>query len=453
MVRKTRRSQSIDDVICDEPTDSLNIYMRQMYDKQVLNHDEELLIFKELEELTTNLRQNLYKLGFVFQRHIEAINNCNTHTVREIFDICPFQESEGHISDDDLHSLQEWGRDIESANNRIKEALLNKQDDIDDIVAEESLKLFRYSIGCRYLYEWFSIAEELATNVDLINPENNKDIPPEIRENLEQTLALPVESFVPIYNNLFKTKQVIDQLRERMVECNLRLVVSIAKRYKNKGMPFTDLIQEGNIGLIKALEKFDYRRGYKFSTYATWWIKQGIFRSIADKSRVVRIPVHMITTINKINRVEEELLQRNGEEATNEDIAKEIGLTREKVNAIRRMARQSISLQTPINSEDSSKLEDVISDSEDMTPINMINKVVVKEKIREAMSTLSDREQQILIMRFGLDGDEPKTLVKVSSYFDLTRERIRQIEIKALEKLRDPERIRFIEGYNYQSCE
>ncbi len=452
MARKSSRMRSLDADVVDEPLDSLNIYMRQMYDKPILTQEEEVSTFKSLNKSTAAFRENLYKLGYIVNEHLIVFEDFSSSNVREFFDVSPFAGEGGKIDEDDMATFEEWRLGVSSYYQQMKKQYENNDPELENTRAKISSELFKYPIANSYLEEWQSELDDYSAGLD-INKRSKIEVSSGQREFIESKMMMSTELFIKLARAVYKVKRNIDGLREKMVECNLRLVVSIAKRYKNKGMPLTDLIQEGNIGLMKALDKFDYKRGYKFSTYATWWIKQGIFRSIADKSRVVRIPVHMITTINKINRVEEELLQRNGEEPSSDIIAEEMGLSRERVNAIRRMARQSISLQTPINSDETSKLEDVISDPSEKTPINVINDMVVKEKIKEALSTLTEREQRILVMRFGLDGDDPKTLVKVSSYFDLTRERIRQIEIKALEKLRDPERIKYVAGYNYQSCQ
>jgi RNA polymerase primary sigma factor len=282
---------------------------------------------------------------------------------------------------------------------------------------------------------------------------NDLTVPPGVKINdpvrmyLKEIGRVPLLSAEEEIELAKRIEQGDEEAKRRLTEANLRLVVSIAKRYVGRGMLFLDLIQEGNMGLIKAVEKFDYRKGYKFSTYATWWIRQAITRAIADQARTIRIPVHMVETINKLIRVQRQLLQDLGREPSPEEIAEEMDLTPEKVREILKIAQEPVSLETPIGEEDDSHLGDFIEDQDATSPSEHAAYELLKEQLEDVLDTLTDREENVLRLRFGLDDGRTRTLEEVGKVFGVTRERIRQIEAKALRKLRHPSRSKRLKDF------
>ena len=282
--------------------------------------------------------------------------------------------------------------------------------------------------------------------IDLSVPEG-VSIEDPVRMYLKEIGKLPLLSAEEEIELAKKMEQGDENAKKRLAEANLRLVVSIAKRYVGRGMLFLDLIQEGNLGLIKAVEKFDYRKGYKFSTYATWWIRQAITRAIADQARTIRIPVHMVETINKLIRVSRQLLQELGREPTPEEIAEEMDMPVDRVREILKISQEPVSLETPIGEEEDSHLGDFIQDDNVPVPADAAAFTLLKEQLVEVLGTLTEREQKVLRLRFGLDDGRARTLEEVGKEFNVTRERIRQIEAKALRKLRHPSRSRKLKDY------
>nr|MBP3599384.1 RNA polymerase sigma factor RpoD [Eubacterium sp.] len=288
--------------------------------------------------------------------------------------------------------------------------------------------------------------EEELENIELSVPDG-VSIEDPVRMYLKEIGKVPLLSADEEVELAKKMEEGDAEAKKRLAEANLRLVVSIAKRYVGRGMLFLDLIQEGNLGLIKAVEKFDYRKGYKFSTYATWWIRQAITRAIADQARTIRIPVHMVETINKLIRVQRQLLQELGREPYPEEIAKEMQLPEDRVREIQKISQEPVSLETPIGEEEDSHLGDFIQDDNVPVPAEAAAFTLLKEQLSEVLDTLTEREQKVLRLRFGLDDGRARTLEEVGKEFDVTRERIRQIEAKALRKLRHPSRSRKLKDY------
>lgn len=295
--------------------------------------------------------------------------------------------------------------------------------------------------------------KELAKEDDEEFDLNDLSVPPGVKINdpvrmyLKEIGRVDLLSAEEEINLATRIEQGDEEAKRRLAEANLRLVVSIAKRYVGRGMLFLDLIQEGNMGLIKAVEKFDYRKGFKFSTYATWWIRQAITRAIADQARTIRIPVHMVETINKLIRVQRQLLQDLGREPTPEEIAEDMDLTPEKVREILKIAQEPVSLETPIGEEDDSHLGDFIEDQDATSPSEHAAYELLKEQLEDVLDTLTDREENVLRLRFGLDDGRTRTLEEVGKVFGVTRERIRQIEAKALRKLRHPSRSKRLKDF------
>ena len=283
-------------------------------------------------------------------------------------------------------------------------------------------------------------------NIDLSVPEG-VSIEDPVRMYLKEIGKVPLLSAEEEIKLAQRMEEGDEEAKKRLAEANLRLVVSIAKRYVGRGMLFLDLIQEGNLGLIKAVEKFDYTKGYKFSTYATWWIRQAITRAIADQARTIRIPVHMVETINKVKKVNSQLLHENGHEPTNEQIAEKLEMPVEKVREIMRVAQEPVSLETPIGEEEDSHLGDFIPDEDAPAPSDVASHTMLKEQLAEVLSTLTPREEKVLRLRFGLEDGRSRTLEEVGKEFNVTRERIRQIEAKALRKLRHPSRSKKLKDF------
>ena len=451
--------------ILDDP---VRMYLKQMGQVPLLTREQEVEISKRIEEAELSVQKYINRFGFIARAYLDLSGKLREG--RERFDRV--------ILDKKIESRERYMKLLPKLSNQLENAAANCVASYKNYVAHggknretKSYQEFQKAHNSiqklypKFFYkqkvteEFVNLADETHRLIKLHLAEMEKprklaradgsakiDHAGKLREIQMRTWLSPDE-FIEEYKELKVWLKKALKAKTEMVEANLRLVISIAKKYTNRGLSFLDLIQEGNMGLMKAVEKFEYRRGYKFSTYATWWIRQAITRSIADQARTIRIPVHMIETINKLMRVQKQLVQDYGREPTPEEVADEIQLPVERVRAVLKMAQQPISLQSPVGESDDTSFGDFIEDKGAENPSDMTAIVLLKEKIKDVLETLTERERQVLEQRFGLVDGYSRTLEEVGRQFKVTRERIRQIEAKALRKMRHPTRIRQLEGF------
>ncbi len=462
---KARATQRVD--VLDDP---VRMYLKQMGQVPLLTREQEVEISMRIEEAEINARKLFGVFGFATQaylsvvqrleegrerfdrivsdkhvdsreRYLKALAKLRKDTLRQ-HELAGKKFLESHKGGGSKKERDRRRRSCDQAREKLAsylDQLYFKQKAIEDFVtvADERNQLLK------------GMLDELR-RCGSSKAKNAADLIKEARKKIQQfefDERMTVEEFGTNYKELKTWLRKGLRAKTEMVEANLRLVISIAKKYTNRGLSFLDLIQEGNMGLMKAVEKFEYRRGYKFSTYATWWIRQAITRSIADQARTIRIPVHMIETINKLMRVQKSLVQELGREPTPEEVAEEMNLPVDRVRAVLKMAQQPISLQSPVGDSDDTHFGDFIEDKSAENPSEMTAYSLLKDRLQDVLKTLTDREQEVLTLRFGLADGYSRTLEEVGRKFQVTRERIRQIEAKALRKMRHPTRIRKLDGF------
>lgn len=421
----------------EEQQDALRSYFREMGDLPQLSAEEEAALWKQIDSSVTKLRSSVCRFGFVYREHIKLLNDPEA----DLADIFPLSSSGDTPMLINPDKRKEWCAEIEKIYQSLSNACRKKEaaNKLEKIRKQGISAFNRYPAVLGELLEWNDVAERYLQNF-----KSGRISSAELEEIM---MLKPSEIEKEIESNKVMRKD-LEKLKVRMLETNLRLVINIAKHYQHKGLPFNDLIQEGNLGLMKALEKFDYKLGHRFCTYASWWIRQAVARALSAQSRVIRLPIHMLVTIRKMHIAEKNFIQQRGTEPTVEELAQILEMPKERISAIKKMSLQCISLQASITEDSDATIENFLSDRESDDPMKVLAKKMLRERLNEAIKQLTEREKQVITMRYGLDGGPCMTLTEVSQIFNVTRERVRQLELKTLEKIRkNSGRGKYLEDY------